>query len=65
MIFQTFKWLRHEPVQEDGTGPSPPTGEVRVKHTMHLLRLCSLAPRRFGSAEGRVPVRVEAHRERC
>jgi hypothetical protein len=37
-------------------------GEVRLKHAMHLLRLLLTGAATL--CEGRVPVRVEAHRDR-
>jgi hypothetical protein len=61
MIFQTFNGYamsQFKKMEQDLRNH----GEVRVKHTMHLLRLLLTGAATL--REGRVPVRVEAHRER-
>ena len=61
MIFQTFNGYalsQFKKMEQDLRNH----GEVRVKHTMHLLRLLITGAATL--REGRVPVRVEAHRER-
>jgi hypothetical protein len=61
MIFQTFNGYamsQFKKIEQDLRNH----GEVRVKHTMHLLRLLLTGTATL--REGRVPVRVEAHRER-
>jgi hypothetical protein len=61
MIFQTFNGYamsQFKKIEQDIRNH----GEVRWKHAMHLLRL--LVSGAATLREGRVPVRVEAHRER-
>jgi predicted nucleotidyltransferase len=61
MIFQTFNGYamsQFKKMEQDLRNH----GEVRVKHAMHLLRLLLTGAATL--REGRVPVRVEAHRER-
>ena len=61
MIFQTFNGYamsQFKKIEQDRRNH----GEVRWKHAMHLLRL--LLTGAGALREGRVPVRVEAHRER-
>jgi uncharacterized protein len=61
MIFQTFNGYalsQFKKIEQDLRNQ----GEVRWKHAMHLLRL--LLSGAATLREGRVPVRVEAHRER-
>jgi hypothetical protein len=61
MIFQTFNGYalsQFKKIEQDLRNQ----GEVRWKHAMHLLRL--LITGAAALREGRVPVRVEAHRER-
>jgi hypothetical protein len=61
MIFQTFNGYamsQFKKIEQDRRN----TGEVRWKHAMHLLRLLLTGAATL--REGRVPVRVEAHRER-
>ena len=61
MIFQTFNGYalsQFKKMEQDLRNH----GEVRSKHTMHLLRLLLTGAATL--REGRVPVRVEAHRER-
>ena len=61
MIFQTFNGYamsQFKKLEQDLRN----RGEVRVKHTMHLLRLLLTGAATL--REGRVPVRVETHRER-
>jgi uncharacterized protein len=60
MIFQTFNGYamsQFKKIEQDRRN----TGEVRWKHAMHLLRL--LLSGAATLREGRVPVRVETHRE--
>ena len=61
MIFQTFNGYamsQFKKMEQDLRNH----GEVRVKHTMHLLRLLLTGAATL--REGCVPVRVEVHRER-
>ena len=61
MIFQTFNGYamsQFKKMEQDLRNH----GEVRVKHAMHLLRLLLTGAATL--REGRVPVRVEVHRER-
>jgi uncharacterized protein len=61
MIFQTFNGYamsQFKKIEQDLRNH----GEVRWKHAMHLLRLLLTGAATL--REGRVPVRVEAHRER-
>lgn len=61
MIFQTFNGYalsQFKKMEQDLRNH----GEVRVKHTMHLLRLLLAGAATL--RDGHVPVRVEAHRER-
>lgn len=61
MIFQTFNGYamsQFKKIEQDIRNH----GEVRWKHAMHLLRL--LLTGAAALREGRVPVRVEAHRDR-
>jgi predicted nucleotidyltransferase len=61
MIFQTFNGYamsQFKKMEQDLRNH----GEVRVKHTMHLLRLLLTGAATL--REGRVPVQVEAHRDR-
>jgi uncharacterized protein len=61
MIFQTFNGYalsQFKKIEQDLRNH----GEVRWKHAMHLLRL--LLTGAAALREGRVPVRVEAHRDR-
>jgi len=61
MIFQTFNGYamsQFKKIEQDMRNH----GDVRWKHAMHLLRL--LFTGAAALREGRVPVRVEAHRER-
>ena len=61
MIFQTFNGYalsQFKKIEQDLRNH----GEVRWKHAMHLLRL--LLTGAVTLREGRVPVRVEAHRDR-
>lgn len=61
MIFQTFNGYamsQFKKIEQDIRN----LGEVRWKHAMHLLRLLLTGAATL--REGRVPVRVEAHRER-
>ena len=61
MIFQTFNGYamsQFQKMEQDLRNH----GEVRLKHAMHLLRLLLTGAATL--REGRVPVRVEAHRER-
>jgi hypothetical protein len=61
MIFQTFNGYamsQFKKIEQDHRT----RGEVRWKHAMHLLRL--LLSGAAALREGRVPVRVEAHRDR-
>jgi uncharacterized protein len=61
MIFQTFNGYamsQFKKIEQDRRA----RGEVRWKHAMHLLRL--LWTGAAALREGRVPVRVEVHRER-
>jgi len=61
MIFQTFNGYamsQFKKMEQDLRNH----GEVRIKHTMHLLRLLLTGAATL--REGRVPVRVEAHRDR-
>ena len=61
MIFQTFNGYalsQFKKMEQDLRNH----GEVRIKHTMHLLRLLLTGAATL--REGRVPVQVEAHRER-
>lgn len=61
MIFQTFNGYamsQFKKIEQDIRNH----GEVRWKHAMHLLRL--LLTGAAALREGRVPVRVEAHREK-
>jgi predicted nucleotidyltransferase len=61
MIFQTFNGYamsQFKKIEQDRRNH----GEIRWKHAMHLLRL--LISGAATLREGRVPVRVEAHRER-
>lgn len=61
MIFQTFNGYamsQFKKIEQDIRNH----GEVRWKHAMHLLRLLLTGAATL--REGRVPVRVEAHRER-
>jgi len=61
MIFQTFNGYamsQFKKMEQDLRNH----GEVRVKHAMHLLRLLLTGAATL--REGRVPVRVEANRER-
>ena len=61
MIFQTFNGYamsQFKKIEQDIRNH----GEVRWKHAMHLLRL--LLTGAAALREGRVPVRVESHRER-
>jgi predicted nucleotidyltransferase len=61
MIFQTFNGYdmsQFKKMEQDLRNH----GEVRVKHTMHLLRLLLTGAATL--RDGHVPVRVEAHRER-
>lgn len=61
MIFQTFNGYamsQFKKIEQDRRNH----GEIRWKHAMHLLRLLLTGAATL--REGRVPVRVEAHRER-
>jgi uncharacterized protein len=61
MIFQTFNGYamsQFKKIEQDMRNH----GEVRWKHAMHLLRLLLTGAQTL--REGRVPVRVEAHRDR-
>lgn len=61
MIFQTFNGYamsQFKKIEQDIRN----TGEIKWKHAMHLLRL--LLTGAGALREGRVPVRVEHHRER-
>ncbi|MGO8765475.1 MAG: DNA polymerase beta superfamily protein [Limisphaerales bacterium] len=61
MIFQTFNGYamsQFKKMEQDLRN----RGEVRCKHSMHLLRLLLTGAATL--REGRVPVQVEAHRER-
>jgi len=61
MIFQTFNGYalsQFKKLEQDLRNH----GEVRTKHSMHLLRLLLTGAATL--REGRVPVRVEAHRDR-
>lgn len=61
MIFQTFNGYalsQFKKIEQDRRNQ----GEVRWKHAMHLVRL--LLTGAAALREGRVPVRVEAHRDR-
>ncbi len=61
MIFQTFNGYalsQFKKIEQDRRNH----GEVRWKHAMHLLRLLLTGAATL--REGRVPVRVEAHRDR-
>lgn len=61
MIFQTFNGYalsQFKKIEQDRRNH----GEVRWKHAMHLVRLLLTGAATLH--EGRVPVRVEAHRER-
>jgi len=61
MIFQTFNGYamsQFQKMEQDLRNH----GEVRLKHAMHLLRLLLTGAATL--REGRVPVRVEAHRDR-
>jgi hypothetical protein len=61
MIFQTFNGYamsQFKKIEQDIRNH----GEVRWKHAMHLLRLLLTGAATL--REGRVPVRVEAHRDR-
>ncbi len=61
MIFQTFNGYalsQFKKIEQDLRNQ----GEVRWKHAMHLLRLLLTGAATL--REGRVPVRVESHRER-
>ncbi len=61
MIFQTFNGYamsQFKKIERDLRN----SGEVRWKHAMHLLRLLLTGAATL--REGRVPVRVEAHRDR-
>ncbi len=61
MIFQTFNGYamsQFRKMEQDLRNH----GEVRLKHAMHLLRL--LLTGAASLREGRIPVRVEAHRDR-
>jgi predicted nucleotidyltransferase len=61
MIFQTFNGYamsQFKKIEQDRRA----RGEVRWKHAMHLLRL--LLSGAAALRDGRVPVRVEVHRER-
>jgi hypothetical protein len=61
MIFQTFNGYamsQFKKMEQDLRNH----GEVRLKHAMHLLRLLLTGAATL--REGRVPVRVEAHRDR-
>jgi len=61
MIFQTFNdyaMSQFRKMEQDLRNH----GEVRLKHAMHLLRLLLTGAATL--REGRVPVRVEAHRDR-
>ena len=61
MVFQTFNGYalsQFKKIEQDRRNQ----GEVRWKHAMHLLRLLITGAATL--REGRVPVRVEAHRER-
>jgi len=61
MIFQTFNGYamsQFRKLEQDLRNH----GEVRWKHAMHLLRL--LLTGAAALREGRIPVRVEAHRDR-
>jgi len=61
MIFQTFNGYamsQFKKIEQDNRNQ----GEVRWKHAMHLLRLLLTGAATL--REARVPVRVEAHRER-
>ena len=61
MIFQTFNGYamsQFKKIEQD----IRTQGEVRWKHAMHLLRLLLTGAQTL--REGRVPVRVEAHRDR-
>lgn len=62
MIFQTFNGYalsQFKKIEQDRRNHA---GEVRWKHAMHLLRLLLTGAATL--REARVPVRVEAHRER-
>lgn len=61
MIFQTFNGYALSQFKKIGQDLRN-QGQVRWKHAMHLLRL--LITGAAALREGRVPVRVEAHRER-
>jgi predicted nucleotidyltransferase len=61
MIFQTFNGYamsQFKKIEQDIRN----SGEIKWKHAMHLLRLLLTGAATL--REGRVPVRVEAHRER-
>jgi hypothetical protein len=61
MIFQTFNGYamsQFKKMEQDLRNH----GEVRLKHAMHLLRLLLTGAATL--REGRIPVRVEAHRDR-
>jgi predicted nucleotidyltransferase len=61
MIFQTFNGYamsQFKKIEQDIRN----TGDIKWKHAMHLLRL--LLSGAGALREGRVPVRVEAHRDR-
>jgi predicted nucleotidyltransferase len=61
MIFQTFNGYamsQFKKIEQDLRN----SGEIKWKHAMHLLRL--LLTGAAALREGRVPVRVESHRER-
>jgi hypothetical protein len=61
MIFQAFNGYalsQFKKLEQDLRNQ----GEIRWKHAMHLLRL--LLTGAASLREGRIPVRVEAHRER-
>jgi uncharacterized protein len=61
MIFQTFNGYamsQFKKIEQDIRN----LGEVRWKHAMHLLRLLLTGAATL--RQGRVPVRVEAHREK-
>jgi len=61
MVFQTFSGYamsQFKKMEQDMRS----SGEARPKHTMHLLRLLLTGAATL--REGRVPVRVEAHRDR-
>jgi len=61
MIFQTFNGYamsQFKKIEQDIRN----SGEIKWKHAMHLLRLLLTGAATL--REGRVPVRVEAHRDR-